>query len=282
MQTDNPIAYAALVNRVERLERQNRRFRAAGLAGLGALVLAVLMGQSKPATQPAEKTIRAERFVVVDAEGKTCAVFGHERWRESDLIGEYEQACGLFIRNPHEGIVNAVSVALVKDIPRLELFGLAPEGRSSCQVVLSDEPTFQMGGKGGMVGLDNPKTVGPQLWMTSFQGQKKTTRTNLNELLLGYIDQDNFGLRLSRNIELPKSEEREKYYKALGRRGALELRVSRDGRAGLHLFDEKGNTRTAIGSTVLIQPKTGVEENRPPSSIVLFDTEGKVMWQVPP
>ncbi len=58
------------------------------------------------------------------------------------------------------------------------------------------------------------------------------------------------------------------------------LSVFKDGPA-LELFDQKGADRVAIGNTGLETPKTDATENTGPSSVVLFDTKGKVLWRAP-
>ena len=45
--------------------------------------------------------------------------------------------------------------------------------------------------------------------------------------------------------------------------------------------DASGNTRAVLGSTVLETTQTGAVEKRPPSSLVLFDKNGKVIWSAP-
>jgi len=41
------------------------------------------------------------------------------------------------------------------------------------------------------------------------------------------------------------------------------------------------NTRTVLGTTQLKHPDTGSTEIRAPSSLVLFDEDGKVLWSAP-
>ncbi len=54
------------------------------------------------------------------------------------------------------------------------------------------------------------------------------------------------------------------------------------GRDYITLNDEEHNTRAVLGSTDLKVPKTGTVIKRSPSSLVLFDKEGKVIWKAPP
>ena len=49
----------------------------------------------------------------------------------------------------------------------------------------------------------------------------------------------------------------------------------------LNLYDEVGNLRVALGPTDLKNTRTGSTEIRAPSSLVLFDEEGKVVWSAP-
>jgi len=49
----------------------------------------------------------------------------------------------------------------------------------------------------------------------------------------------------------------------------------------LGLFDENENIRAALGHTALESKTTGTVEQRPASSLVLFDRDGKAIWSVP-
>jgi len=42
--------------------------------------------------------------------------------------------------------------------------------------------------------------------------------------------------------------------------------------------DEDGNNRAVLGSTLLKNPNTGFAEIGAPSSLILFDEDGKVVW----
>jgi len=67
--------------------------------------------------------------------------------------------------------------------------------------------------------------------------------------------------------------------------GARQPRVAvgtqSDGGPGVVLLDENGRLRAALGSSWLEQRNTGAVEERPDSSLVLFDKDGKVIWQAP-
>ena len=49
----------------------------------------------------------------------------------------------------------------------------------------------------------------------------------------------------------------------------------------INLYDDKAGLRTALGCTDLTTIKTGETTGRVPSSLVLFDKDGKVIWQAP-
>ena len=65
-----------------------------------------------------------------------------------------------------------------------------------------------------------------------------------------------------------------------GQRPSVSLGLT-DAQPWLRLTDERGHVRTAVGACSLLAVHTGVEEKRPPSSLMLFNEKGKVIWSVP-
>ena len=61
----------------------------------------------------------------------------------------------------------------------------------------------------------------------------------------------------------------------------LHFLVSSEKGPQIILVDEHANTRAVLGSTQLKHPDTGSTEIRAPSSLVLFDEEGNVVWKAP-
>ncbi len=59
------------------------------------------------------------------------------------------------------------------------------------------------------------------------------------------------------------------------------LALSRDGSPYLSLGDEKGKERATLGHTELKLTQTEEVIQRPASSLVLFDKEGKLIWRAP-
>lgn len=59
------------------------------------------------------------------------------------------------------------------------------------------------------------------------------------------------------------------------------LGLREDGEPYLALLDNNGQIRATLGSTELENPLTGSMEKRPPSSLVLFDEDGRIIWSAP-
>lgn len=59
------------------------------------------------------------------------------------------------------------------------------------------------------------------------------------------------------------------------------LRLDDAGNPALELYDSEGRIRAVLGTTQLKHPDTGSTEIRAPSSLVLLDEEGKVVWSAP-
>jgi hypothetical protein len=67
------------------------------------------------------------------------------------------------------------------------------------------------------------------------------------------------------------------------RKTRANLSVSNEG-PSLVFYDAAGQQRTIIGSTTLVGShvnENGIAEKAPPSSIVLFDKSGKLLWRQP-
>ncbi len=61
----------------------------------------------------------------------------------------------------------------------------------------------------------------------------------------------------------------------------VRLGLSQKGLPSLTLFDQNNNLRSILGSTELIVDGTGFTGLPAPSSLLLFDEEGKVVWSAP-
>lgn len=60
-----------------------------------------------------------------------------------------------------------------------------------------------------------------------------------------------------------------------------ELGLDADGEPSFKLFDKLGTHRAVLGTTQLKNTQTGSIETRAPSSLVLFDEGNKVLWSAP-
>jgi hypothetical protein len=60
-----------------------------------------------------------------------------------------------------------------------------------------------------------------------------------------------------------------------------ELSLDSGGRPSLALSDEQGKTRATMGTTSPETTHTGATEQNAEFSLVLFDKQGKVLWQAP-
>lgn len=101
--------------------------------------------------------------------------------------------------------------------------------------------------------------------------------------LLTDKDQPRFGLALTADgsLSLNVYEHGGLYFWDKAGESRLVLGVLSDGLPHLTLLDKAGVIRAALGSTSLETEQTGVVEQRPESSIVLFDKAGNVIWSAP-
>ena len=60
-----------------------------------------------------------------------------------------------------------------------------------------------------------------------------------------------------------------------------KLQLDDDGSPRLELLDANSRARAVLGPTVLETIRTGESIERPESSLVLFDKDGKVLWRAP-
>ena len=208
---------ATLEERMERLERENRRLKVGMLA-----VVAVVAGLvCIAATEPVAKVVRAERFEVVDAEGRVRAGLGLPA----------PPAAANLPRAPYA--VDALAV--LDGSPGLTLRD--EKGKTRAGLMVSDDGS-------------------PSLMLLDETGKARAMLV---------VDHDGVGIALG--------GERGKQRALLG--------VSSDSGPVLQLRDDKGWVRAALGAYSLMTPDTGEVVKRAESSLVLFDKEGKVLWQAP-
>ena len=61
----------------------------------------------------------------------------------------------------------------------------------------------------------------------------------------------------------------------------VSLELLANGNPSLTFFDQDTKIRAVLGTTQLKHPDTGATDLRAPSSLVLFDEEGQVVWEAP-
>ena len=107
------------------------------------------------------------------------------------------------------------------------------------------------------------------------KGRASLVLLKFNSGLELYDENRKFGAMLNVNEDGPRLSLHDE-----NRKGRVGLGVDKDG-PRLGLYDEKGKIRAALGRTELEAIKTGTVEQRAESSLVLFDRDGKVLWQTP-
>lgn len=95
---------------------------------------------------------------------------------------------------------------------------------------------------------------------------------------LNLIDQDG-NIRMAVGMKSEGSPSLNLYDKTQTNRAVLATLP--DGSPALVLFSKSGETRALLGSNFPIRMDHEEIETRPPSSLLLFDTTGKVIWRAP-
>jgi len=102
-----------LIKRLEKLERQNQRLRRAACAALAVVTAFVMIGQA-----PASRTVSGNRFVLLDAQGRTRAELGLK-----------DGSPGLVLLDANEKVQAALVVS--PSGPGLGLFDASGHGRAA-------------------------------------------------------------------------------------------------------------------------------------------------------
>lgn len=280
---------SALVLRLDRLERKVRWWKVVGSVAAGAVGAILLLGAT--GAKVADE-IRAKRVVIVDDSGKPRILLG-------------------------KGIFEAYEVSLVntKGIKAAQLYlaefappatpatqaGLAlydGKGNQHISLAMYSEPDFDrakllLRGE-SRVGFESRETRTPllleatpehvELEVTSDRGKKpeevsrSTASFSLRTDRVGtsfWLDGKKSSLSFSNYAGSPPVG-------ALAKeRGRFSLGMY-DGRPGVQLGDSVlGFPGLVLGDTSLIQSRTGVVEQRPGASLLMFDKDGNVIWKAP-
>jgi len=116
-------------------------------------------------------------------------------------------------------------------------------------------------------------TLGSSLTLTSKDGMAEV---RINTGLLDFSDL----------LELQRPSPHPPTHTLLLQPGGITLRnkgwrVSKFSSGSLELYDSEERIRAVLGSTLLKNPDTGFADIGPPSSLILYDEDGKVVWSAP-
>ncbi len=265
----NEVTSDTLTKRLDRLERENRRLKIAGAFLVLALVAVGAMGQMIP--RAVSKVVEAERFVLRDATGKIMAILGTEPGVPAPKLFLYDQ----------NGKTRAMLSVLADGTPGLALFDQNGKGRAGLLLLASGAPGLGLHDQNGKnrlllsVGADDT----PGLALLDQNGKERARLTVVPDgsPSLGLFDQSGkvraaLGVLADGSPGLSLAD--------LNDKERIGLRVGTNG-PSLVLRDENLNNRAVLGHTALEATATGTVEQRPASSLVLSDRDGKVIWKVP-
>lgn len=212
-------------------------------AACGAALMMLIMGQAPGEAAPrAERVVVAERFVLVDDQGRRRAV-----------VGVSTEGPGFYLLDETER--PRVGLDMARGRPSLVFSD--EHGRSHVRLAMTAEGSaLSLADADGRprIGLD-VSSGRPDIHLLDEHG---TLQARLG------VTADGTGLYLA--------DERGKT--------RATLNLGRDG-VGLSLLDRDGTRRAALGRAETERQRDGVGERRPESSLLLFDAEGKVVWEAP-
>jgi hypothetical protein len=259
-----PTTSELLIERLDQLERELRWWRRAGLATFFVLAAVVTMGQLLPTA----RAVEAEKFVLKDAKGKVRAVLGPE-----DLPGRGTPPplqepgwYGLYFYDS-EGAYRA---SLRESDIAWELELDAKKTPSSASLMVGDDFAWL-----NFRATTKRREVADREWTARSKQLKAAQTPEAREELSRGSSFDGVEASLA---AWPSGLGHFRLTQGLG--GGLDFSLV-DRQPSLYLSDPKGTTRVVVGHTKLERQATGVTEERPLSSIVLFNKEGGVIWKAP-
>jgi hypothetical protein len=281
----NESTLETLAGRVGRLEGQVRRWRRGAMVvvAVGAVVaLALTMrvsGQAvpKPPVSATPRVIEAEKFIVKDRDGRIRVVLGPAfGWVEAgtETAALEGRTFGLHVYES-EGM----KLGLLAN----------QEGSSSAFLELRDKKTPSSARVMVSSGLSSLSLSATEVtrevaerrdaeWDEKYKAAKtEQERTSL-------FESHPFDGVTARLVAFPKGASTlalERGTLTNPQSSGAQLYLLRDGRVSFSLVDERGKERAVLGQTSLERKATGIVEQLPVASLVLFDKEGKVLWKAP-
>jgi hypothetical protein len=236
-----------IISRLERVERENKRLKRIGPVGLLLVGTLVVMTQA-----PARlRTLEAERLVIRYPNGKEAIVL------EAGMVDGARAA--FHYPNGEEGIsLEASPRPYLGAIAYFQPLGTTNGVRISA---FAEESWFQINSPQNKLRLEM-RASDYDFAELSMQLPATGPPPGLRPYILSVDSSGNITQRLwSKN-------------------GTLQLRNGPTG-AAVQLLDNQEHPRAVLGNTSLETTRTGSIESRPLSSLVLFDKDGKVLWNAP-
>jgi hypothetical protein len=236
-----------LTRRLDRLERENRWMKC-----FGGVVVLVVVAVATMAALPKPRIVEAEMFIVRDLNGKIRVVLGQ------DTLSDKVPTSPIIVWPP-----------IANDTYGLSIY--ASDGRMRVQLAhWFDEA-------GGYLNLGAKDTVSSASLLVS---------DGLSELKLRGTERSrgederarrDFAARFNAARSV---EERAGLRDPSDQGHQIKMSAFKDG-PSISLGDQEGVRRAVLGHTVLKILQAGSHEHRAPSSLVLFDKDGKVIWTAP-
>jgi hypothetical protein len=273
-----------LVKRIERLEQENRRWK--WFAGYTAVTLLGLVLFSCAVSVKTPDEVRTKRIVVVDNQGTPRISLGKakdgEKFALTLLRPSGVVAAEVYETEVGGDLISAgIGLNSIKGEPRVDLF------TSSSSTL--DVSKLRLAGDNHVI----PNTLGMQkspesielevhndrtAYDSKFKIEPSTASLQLRTGLLGtsfWLDGHTSQLSFD-NYDAPPPAG-----VIANEKGKLELGLF-DGRPSVTLGDDvQGLPGLVLGRIELKTRATGTVEQRSGASLVMFDKDGKVMWQAP-
>jgi len=251
------------------LEREHRHLKQVGALVLIGLATVTLMGRATSSRVP--KVVEAEKFVLRDTTGKERATLEVQPYGSAALAfadGNGRRQAIMEVSANGEGSLwlsgedgkSVATLEVIAGLPQLTLRGKDGHVRAALGLLLGvGQPILQLNDENGGHGADLGLSLDGSRFL-AFYDESGHVRSVLRVFSKG-------GSALA----------------LIDKKGGARawLTLASDGSPSLILQDENGKERAVLGHTALETTRTGTVEQRPASSLVLFDKDGKVLWGAP-
>jgi hypothetical protein len=244
--TSQETALEEVRGRLAKLEKQNRRLKRLGAAALVAAASLALLGQA-----PAKRTVEANEFILKDAGGKVRA-----------RLAFCDNAPCLVLLDTN---ANARATLDITGLTANRLFLIDLKGETwGALGMLEAGPSFSLFGRNGKEQAALRLAAGePALALSDANGQRELVATIYRD---------------SPHLWFADQEEKEHLY--IGLNGS-EPSISLNGSEPSIVASDAEGYETSIGSSDLVNPKTGETRKTSAASLVLFDKDKHVIWHAP-